>query len=378
MTANGVLTVTGVEWSKLMAQFKVRLVLAVCVTSPFAFAVAMRVQSSVPTDTLFGRTVGESGFAVPLVVLGFAALWVFPVLASIVSGDLFSSEDRYGTWTTVLTRSRSRGELFAGKVLTALTFSSIAVATLGMSSVAAGALVIGRQPLIDLSGVARCAGRRDGAHRARLGVGARADPRGQRSRGARVGGGQEQRRRDRAPGRRRPGDAGLRVRRRPRCRSTVAHDVRLRRVARPVDRAGVLQAAALWHAGERHVSRRVPGGRIRPDSAAGHRAMKRSSRANATNMRSAIAAAAAMTLAACGHSPITSSRIETAIQTTFANLVELQVSRLGLPPMPAPDFAVTAICRKQPSRRPTRAPASGRARWSGRDPIAARCATPTI
>lgn len=155
MTANGVLTVTGVEWSKLMAQFKVRLVLAVCVTSPFAFAVTMRVQSSVPTDTLFGRTVGESGFAVPLVVLGFAALWVFPVLASIVSGDLFSSEDRYGTWTTVLTRSRSRGELFAGKVLTALTFSSIAVATLAVSSVAAGALVIGRQPLIDLSGVAR-------------------------------------------------------------------------------------------------------------------------------------------------------------------------------------------------------------------------------
>ena len=77
--------------------------------------------------------------------------------------------------------------------------------------------------------------------------------------------------------------------------------------------------------------------------------MKRSSRANATNMRSAIAAAATMTLAACGQSPITSSRIETAIQTTFANLVELQVSRLGLPPMPPPDFAVTAICRKQPT-----------------------------
>jgi ABC-2 type transport system permease protein len=155
LTANGVLTVAGVEWSKLMAQLKVRLVLGVCVVSPFAFAVAMRVQSSVPTDTLFGRTVTESGFAVPLVVLGFAALWVFPVLASIVSGDLFSSEDRYGTWTTVLTRSRSRGEVFVGKVLTALAFSSIAVATLAVSSVAAGALVIGRQPLIDLSGVAR-------------------------------------------------------------------------------------------------------------------------------------------------------------------------------------------------------------------------------
>jgi hypothetical protein len=51
----------------------------------------------------------------------------------------------------------------------------------------------------------------------------------------------------------------------------------------------------------------------------------------------------------CGPSPITPGRIEASIQTTFANLVELQVSRLGLPPMEAPDFAVTAICRKQPA-----------------------------
>jgi hypothetical protein len=74
--------------------------------------------------------------------------------------------------------------------------------------------------------------------------------------------------------------------------------------------------------------------------------MKRSSHANSKNVRSAIAAVATIALSACGQSPITSNRIENAIQTTFANLVELQVSRLGLPPMPAPDFAVTAICRK--------------------------------
>jgi hypothetical protein len=77
--------------------------------------------------------------------------------------------------------------------------------------------------------------------------------------------------------------------------------------------------------------------------------MKRSSPANSKNVRRAIAAVATIALSACGHSSITSNRIETAIQTTFANLVELQVSRLGLPPMPAPDFAVTAICRKQPA-----------------------------
>ena len=72
------------------------------------FAAAMRVQSSLPADTLFGRAVTDSGFAIPLVVLGFAALWPLPVLASIAGGDVFSAEDRYGTWKTVLTRSRSR------------------------------------------------------------------------------------------------------------------------------------------------------------------------------------------------------------------------------------------------------------------------------
>jgi ABC-2 type transport system permease protein len=153
MSGSGLLSVAGVEWAKLVAQMKVRILLAVCVIAPFGFAVAMRVQSSLPVDTLFGRAVKESGLAVSLVVLGFAALWAFPVMTSVVGGDLFSSEDRYGTWKTVLTRSRSRVEVFAGKVLTAIVFSLLAVSALAVSSLAAGALVIGRQPLIDLSGL---------------------------------------------------------------------------------------------------------------------------------------------------------------------------------------------------------------------------------
>jgi ABC-2 type transport system permease protein len=152
VSVRGVRAVAGVECSKLGAQLKARVVLAACVAGPFAFVVAIRVQSSVPEDTLFGRSVKESGFATPLVVLGFAALWVFPVLTSVVGGDLFSAEDRYGTWTTVLTRSRSRAEVFAGKVVTALGFSALAVVALAASSLAAGLLVVGRQPLVDLSG----------------------------------------------------------------------------------------------------------------------------------------------------------------------------------------------------------------------------------
>jgi ABC-2 type transport system permease protein len=153
MSVRGVLAVAAVECSKLATQIKARTVLAACVGGPFAFAAAVRVQSSLPEDTLFGRSVKESGFAVPLVVLGFAALWVFPALTSVVGGDLFSAEDRYGTWTTVLTRSRSRREVFAGKVLTALGFSSLTVVALAVSSVIAGALVIGTRPLINLSGI---------------------------------------------------------------------------------------------------------------------------------------------------------------------------------------------------------------------------------
>ncbi|MEO8523037.1 MAG: hypothetical protein ABI603_16855 [Acidobacteriota bacterium] len=50
----------------------------------------------------------------------------------------------------------------------------------------------------------------------------------------------------------------------------------------------------------------------------------------------------------CGGSPITSVRIERAIAPTFANLVEVQLSRVGLPAVAASSLSVTASCRKQP------------------------------
>jgi ABC-2 type transport system permease protein len=155
MSIRGVAAVAGVECIKTLFQIRTILVLAVCILGPFAFAGAMRIQNSLPTDTLFGRSVKESGFALPLVVLGFAALWGFPVLASIVGGDVFAAEDRYGTWKTLLGRSRSRGEIFTGKVITALGFSTLAIVTLAVSSIAAGVTVIGAGPLLDLSGVLR-------------------------------------------------------------------------------------------------------------------------------------------------------------------------------------------------------------------------------
>jgi ABC-2 type transport system permease protein len=153
LTLRAITTVTGVECAKLRDQLAPRLVLAVCALGPFAFIAAMRLQNSTPDDTLFGRHVKESGFATPLVVLGFATLWVVPALTAVVAGDMFAAEDRYGTWRALLTRSRSRGEIFAGKVATAFCFSALALAVLAASSLVAGLIGIGSQPLVDLSGM---------------------------------------------------------------------------------------------------------------------------------------------------------------------------------------------------------------------------------
>ena len=117
------------------------------------FIGAMQIQAAVPSDTLFGRMVHESGFATPLVVLGFAGLWVLPVMAGLAGGDQFSSEDRHATWATLLTRSRSRAEIYAGKILVSFGLATIALAILAGSAMAAAVIVVGAQPLIDLSGV---------------------------------------------------------------------------------------------------------------------------------------------------------------------------------------------------------------------------------
>jgi hypothetical protein len=48
----------------------------------------------------------------------------------------------------------------------------------------------------------------------------------------------------------------------------------------------------------------------------------------------------------CGPSPITSDRIEGAIAPTFGNLIQVQLSWLGQPPVAGSDIKVTASCRK--------------------------------
>jgi hypothetical protein len=65
-----------------------------------------------------------------------------------------------------------------------------------------------------------------------------------------------------------------------------------------------------------------------------------------TTLRRALAALTMVAAAGCRSSPITPVRIESAIAPTFANLVHVQVSWLGLPAMAASAFDVKARCRK--------------------------------
>ena len=104
---HGVAVVWGLELTKISRQLRVRAVVVLCVAAPFLVLAAVKVQSAVPQDTLFGQWLHESGFALPMVVVGFTGQWVLPLLTCIVAGDIFAAEDHFGTWKTVLTRSRT-------------------------------------------------------------------------------------------------------------------------------------------------------------------------------------------------------------------------------------------------------------------------------
>ncbi len=151
-TGNGVWNVFRTERRKLSSQLPIRLLALVCLGGPFVFAAILKVQSGSPTDTLYGVWVHSSGFAVSLVLLAFAGSWGFPLMAGIVAGDMFSAEDRYGTWKLVLTRSCTRRDVFLGKLLAAATFTAALVALTALASLLAGVLLVGDQSLVSLSG----------------------------------------------------------------------------------------------------------------------------------------------------------------------------------------------------------------------------------
>src|SRR2546430_17220821 len=70
-------------------------------------------------ENIFASQVTHSGLATPVLMLLFLSVFMLPLIASLVAGDIVAAEDGNGTLKTILTRSVDRGQAFAAKALAA-------------------------------------------------------------------------------------------------------------------------------------------------------------------------------------------------------------------------------------------------------------------
>jgi ABC-2 type transport system permease protein len=140
------------EVRKLVSQKRFYMGLAFATAMPLLFVLALSLRNGQGPDVAFGHYVRQSGLAIPLVLLIFGSVWLFPLITALVAGDIVASEDHNGTLKTILTRSVDRGKIFAAKAAAAATYAALALLVMGVVAVAAGGLKSGLHPLTTLSG----------------------------------------------------------------------------------------------------------------------------------------------------------------------------------------------------------------------------------
>lgn len=155
----GIGTVFAWELRKLRSQKRTYLGLGAAALVPLIFVIALLSSSGGPDEVPFGRYVKETGLAVPLVGLLFSSVWLFPLIASLVAGDIVSSEDNHGTLKTILTRSTERWQIFVAKLLAALSYVFAALVVFVAVGLLLGGLSWGFDPLTSLSGTQIAPGR---------------------------------------------------------------------------------------------------------------------------------------------------------------------------------------------------------------------------
>jgi ABC-2 type transport system permease protein len=158
------------ELHKLRFQKRTYLGLGAAVVVPLIFVIATSLRNGGPEDVAFGRYIHDSGLAIPLVLLLFGAVWMYPLITALVAGDIFASEDHNGTLKTILTRSLEREQIFAGKALAAATYALSAILLSGTVAIVAGCIESGFNPLTSLSGTSVSAPKALGLVFASLGI----------------------------------------------------------------------------------------------------------------------------------------------------------------------------------------------------------------
>jgi ABC-2 type transport system permease protein len=149
----GVATVYRWELTKLRYQKRTYLGLGAAIAVPIIFVLAIHFRPDRQGgDFAFASYLTRSGLAVPLVLMLFGAVWLFPLITALVAGDIFASEDHNGTLKTIFTRSLERGQIFTGKALAAATYAVAAILLSGTVAVVAGSIQSGFNSLQTLSG----------------------------------------------------------------------------------------------------------------------------------------------------------------------------------------------------------------------------------
>ena len=148
----GIGTIYRWELRKLRAQKRTYLGLGAAAAVPIIFVVALVTRGGGPNEVAFGRYVHDTGLAIPLVLLLFGSVWMFPLITALVAGDIVAAEDRHDTLKTILTRSVDRQQIFVAKLLAAFSYAILAIAITGAVALIAGILASGFNPITTLSG----------------------------------------------------------------------------------------------------------------------------------------------------------------------------------------------------------------------------------
>jgi ABC-2 type transport system permease protein len=128
------------ELRKLVSQKRTYLGLALVTILPVIFVVFQNVHQRHDrgAENIFAAQITQSGLATPVLMLLFLSVFMLPLAASLVAGDVVAAEDGNGTLKTILTRSVNRGQVFAAKAWAAMTYATIAVFLSAAVATAAG------------------------------------------------------------------------------------------------------------------------------------------------------------------------------------------------------------------------------------------------
>ncbi len=148
------LTVYRWELRKLVSQKRTYMGLGLVIALPLFFVIFQNVHQRHDrgAESIFAAQITQSGLATPVLMLLFLSVFMLPLAAALVAGDVVANEDGNGTLKTILTRSVNRGQVFAAKTLAAMSYAALAVFLSAAVSTLAGVISWGFHSVKTFSG----------------------------------------------------------------------------------------------------------------------------------------------------------------------------------------------------------------------------------